>query len=96
MRKTINIGALVFFAWLVFDSLNIMNMLLSFILAGEIPGLKVALPPTIMLAIFTAVALFCSFEFSARRFETARRARQTILGYLTSRFGRQPDGVGRA
>lgn len=96
MRKTINIAALLFFIWLLLDAFNIPDALLNFLLAGEIPVVRVAVPPTTMLALLTVATVVFIFEVLARRIQTVRRLRQNILG-LSSRLERlQFRRVGRA
>jgi hypothetical protein len=95
MRKTINVIALLFFIWLVLDAFNIPDALLNFLLAGEIPGIKVVLPPTTMLAVFVTTALVLVFEALSRRVESLRRVRQAIFGFV-ARSHRAPRPLGRA
>lgn len=99
MRKAINIFTVIFFIWLVLDALNVpnelFNFLFSFLVAGAVPGTGISLPPTMMMAIVTAVSLFVIFEMLARRYESITRFRQTVIGLVqrnrrvtVRRFGR--------
>lgn len=90
MRKTINTIALLFFIWLVLDTFNVFNILLNFLIAGEIPFIKIALPPSFMLTLMTVVASVVVFELLARRIEVVSRLRRTVFSYIfkRSRFGR--------
>ncbi len=69
MRKTINTLALLTFVWLLLDALNIPNMLLNFLLAGELPIIGTSISPAIMLAIMTLTAGVVVFELLARRLD---------------------------
>lgn len=93
MHRTINIAALIYFIWLLLDAFNIPNVLLNFLLAGEIPGVKTALPPSAMMAILASIAVIILFEILARHLGAVQRIRQTIIGFAT---GHAPDRLNRA
>ena len=88
MHRTINTAAFIFFIWLVLDTLHIPDMLLNFLLAGEVPVVKTELSPTAMFAILTATAVIILFEMLSRRISSVRRLRQTIVGFMTNRTPR--------
>jgi hypothetical protein len=85
MRKAINISALLFFVWLVLDTLNAPSALLNFLLVGELPGTTTALSPTLMLALMTAATGLIVFELAARRIEIVWRIRQQFIQVMTRR-----------
>lgn len=85
MRKIINISALIFFIWLVLDTLQIPAILLNFILLGELPGTEKSLSPTMMLAIMTTVSGIIVFEMLARRFTVIKSTRQQFLSLMNKR-----------
>jgi hypothetical protein len=85
MRKTINIFALLFLIWMVFDTFNVQSVLLNFLLVGEIPGATTNLSPSMMLAIMTAIGGIFVFEMLARRIEIMWRVRQHITKFIDRR-----------
>lgn len=85
MRKAINIIALLFFTWLVLDTLNLPSQLLYFLLVGELPGTNTSLPPTAMLSLMTLAIAIILFEFGARRIEGIRQIRGQVITMLTRR-----------
>ncbi len=85
MRKTINIIALVFFTWLVLDTLNVPGAVLNFLLVGELPGTTVSLSPSLMLAIMTTAIGTIVFELMARRIEVVWRIRRYMINLIDRR-----------
>lgn len=85
MRKIINISALIFFIWLVLDTLSIPSAFLNFILLGEVPGTQKSLSPTMMLAIMTTASGIIIFEMLARKFIVVRTTRQYLLSFISKR-----------
>lgn len=85
MRKTINTLALLYFIWLVLDAFNVFNILLNFLIAGEIPIVKIVLPPNLMLSLMAVTASVIVFETIARRFDLIRRVRSNAIGIITKR-----------
>lgn len=90
MRKLINGSALVFFVWLVLDTLRLPEILLNFLLVGALPGTTATVSPTIMLAIMTLVIGIIVFELLARHVGIFRHVRRTLIG-LTARRERLPS-----
>ena len=82
MRKAINISALVLLIWLIVDALHIPEALISFLLVGEIPGVKTNLSPTLMLAIMTTSTGLVLFEIASHRYSNVRQFRQQILSLI--------------
>jgi len=89
MRKVVNISALIFFILLVLDAFNMPDAFLNFLLIGELPGTTVSLPPTMMLAIMTALIGLIVFELAARKVEVIRRIRYHLT-HLILRHERLP------
>jgi uncharacterized membrane protein YuzA (DUF378 family) len=89
MRKTINILALVFFVWLVLNTLQVPDLLMNFLLVGALPGSTTSLSPTMMLAIMTTCVGFIVFELLARRFGVFRNIRYHFIN-LTKKSERLP------
>ena len=79
MRKAINMAALLTFIWLVLDTLHIPDMLMNFLLAGQLPFSNLSLSPSLMLTLLVAVAGVVAIEMSIRRFTLARRARTLLV-----------------
>ena len=100
MRKVINIITLISFLWLLLDALNvpniILNFLLSFLLAGVVPGTYILLPPSTMMALFTTVALVIIFEMLARRYASVARVRQSIVSFTQRNWRYSVRRLGRA
>jgi hypothetical protein len=61
MKKILTITCLALSAMLILDSMNVWHALFMFYLAGEIPGTKSSVSPTIMLQAF---ALMTGFVFA--------------------------------
>jgi hypothetical protein len=93
MRRTINGAALIFFIWLLLDAFHIPDILLNFLLAGELPVFKTELSPTAMFAILTTTVVIILFETLSRRFSTLRRLRQAVISFMTSRTPRPLNRV---
>ena len=85
MRKAINVSALLFFIWLIFDTFHVIDNLLYFLLVGELPGTSVRLSPNAMLALTTLLLGLIIFEFSARRLSFIRGLRQQIIATIMRR-----------
>jgi CRP-like cAMP-binding protein len=85
MRKIINGIAIIFFIWLVLDTLHVPDMIVNFLLVGELPGTNAMLSPTMMLAIMTALSGIIIFELLARRFDLLRQIRHRFLSLMTKR-----------
>lgn len=79
MRKTVNTVTLIYFIWLLLDALNIPGMLFNFLLIGEIPFMHISLPPTTMLAFFTASGFAVILEIMSHRVESVRRIRHNSV-----------------
>lgn len=89
MRKTINIAVFVVFIWLLLDVVHLPDLLLGFLLVGEVPGTNLVLSPTIMLALLTALTLIVIFEVLAHHIMPVKRLRQNILNTV-AHFERSP------
>jgi hypothetical protein len=85
MRKIINSIALIFFIWLVLDTLNVPGAVLNFLLVGELPGTTVSLSPSLMLAIMTTVIGMIVFELMARRIEVVWHIRRYMINLIARR-----------
>jgi hypothetical protein len=95
MHRTINTIALIFFVWLVLDTLHVPDIIVNFLLVGALPGTNITLSPTMMLAIVTTIGGIIVFELLARRFDVLLRFRQYFTGMIKKqerlpkhRFGR--------
>jgi len=78
MRKTINTLALLTFIWLLLDALRIPTLVLNFLLAGELPFVGVAIPPSSMLILLSAIGGLIVLELLIRRLNLERRTRSLI------------------
>lgn len=78
MRKTINILALVFFVWLVLDTLRVPELLMNFLIVGAIPGSNVTLSPNTMLVLVTLISGIILLELALRHFGGFRNIRYYI------------------
>ncbi|USN96882.1 MAG: hypothetical protein H6797_01645 [Candidatus Nomurabacteria bacterium] len=85
MHRIINTTALLVFVWLVLDTLRVQDMLLNFLLAGEIPLTRTALSPSMMIAIMSVATSAVLFELLARRITIIRQRRDYIIGLITKR-----------
>jgi hypothetical protein len=85
MRKTITITAFLLFIWLLLDVFHILDILINFILVGEIPGMQTSLSPTIMLAIVTTLSVIVIFELLARRIKVVWQIRQQLRKFIERR-----------
>lgn len=85
MRKIINLSALVCFVWLLLDAFQIPNILINFLLVGQIPGMNSSLSPNLMLAIMVTAAGTVVFEMLARRIEIVRRIRYHFVTIINQR-----------
>jgi hypothetical protein len=85
MRKTIPMTALLLFIWLLLDAFHILDILINFILVGEVPGMKTSLSPTVMLAIMAALSMVVVFELLARRIKVIWRIRQQLHKFIERR-----------
>lgn len=94
MRKTINILALIFFVWLVLDTLKVPELLMNFLLVGAIPGSSTTLSPNMMLMIVTMIGGMIVFELAARHFGGFRNIRYYIthLGAKRERLPKRRFG----
>ncbi len=79
MRKLLNIATIILSIWLAVDVLHAPQMLLSFLLVGEVPGLNISLSPTLMMALLTVAMGVVIFEIAARRYNTIRHWRRRLL-----------------
>ena len=86
MRKTTNIITLLCIALLVLDILSVQNILLNFLLAGELPFVQIIVPPSLMLALMSFAGWVLIFELLSRKVTSIRRLRQTLLGIIRKRF----------
>lgn len=73
MRKIINTAALIVFIWLVIDTFQIHNYMLSVLLVGAIPGTNLTLPPFLHLAFLTAIATLFIIEITNDNFRISKR-----------------------
>lgn len=96
MRKTINTMALLLFIWLVLDAFDVPQMMLNFLLVGELPGTTVRLSPSTMLAIMTMATAIVIFELLARRFQIFRRIRYQLTHLQNMRERLPKRRFGRA
>ncbi len=78
MRKTINILALVFFIWLVLDTLRIPDLLMNFLIVGAIPGSNITLSPNTMLVLVTLISGVILLELALRHLGGFRNIRYYI------------------
>lgn len=78
MRKTINILALVFFVWLVLDTLRVPELLMNFLIVGAIPGSNVTLSANTMLVLVTLISGITLLELALRHFGGFRNVRYYI------------------
>jgi hypothetical protein len=85
MRKTITITAFLLFIWLLLDVFHILDILINFILVGEIPGMQTSLSPTIMLAIVATLSMIVIFELLARRIKVVWQIRQQLRKFIERR-----------
>lgn len=94
MRKTINMLALVFFVWLVLDSLRMPELLLNFLIIGAIPGSNITLSPNTMLVLVTMISGVILLELALRHFGGFRNVRYYIthLGAKRERLPKRRFG----
>ena len=94
MRKTINILALITFVWLVFDTFKIPDMIIRFIIVGELPGTDTSLSPSVMLALTTTIAGGVIFELLVQRISLFRTVHQRVRQFVNrnERFPRRRFG----
>ncbi|MFZ2544522.1 MAG: hypothetical protein WAW80_00930 [Candidatus Saccharimonadales bacterium] len=90
MRKTINIFTLIFFILLVSNTLDISNVLLKFLLVGELPGTNTILSPSMMLAIITTISGIIIIKFLTRRVEIIRKESR-LVNTIIARQERLPN-----
>lgn len=62
MQKAIQIICIAVIAFVVIDTLKLFDATVNFLLVGAVPFASTSLPPTLMLAIYTAIGLFVGVE----------------------------------
>lgn len=85
MRKAINVAALIVFIWLVIDTLQIHNFVLSVLLAGVIPGTDLTLHPFVHLALLATVTVIIILELFTDNLRVSKYIRNQFTANKTSR-----------
>ena len=90
MRKTINISALVFFVWLVLDTLRVPELLMNFLIVGAVPGSNITLSANTMLVLITLISGVILLELALRHLGGLRNIR-----YYITHFGAKRERLPR-